>query len=587
VCAIALLVIPSGALASGDTIDAAAGMPFSGVVDNFPSCTAATASINWGDGSTPTAGSVDPSTGAVSGSHTYGAQGTYNGTVTLTGGNCAAGAPTQDTFTANVKPAPAFKQCPAIDKDFGCQFLITASNSGTKVQQDGNQIAVDNGGDDALIGIQNNSTGPISSIPLHVANSGLFGFEADGLCDPGSPPVPSGCQPTSGSAPSGSCSAGNNSCTFPAPPGQPAGHTEPGNLSGSTQNGYEGPTTWFSNVSTDQNSGQVNFAPALQPGQSTYFSLEEPPINTSLNVGAQPIGGLSSRPTVTSTGAKFSGLVNPNGSTTTAYFQYGLDKRYGGGLAGQFVNKTKPQVVGGDFSGHFVSATVSGLVPNALYHVRLVATNGSGTTFGTDTTFTTGKLANPGAPSVGKTFNISLAGGLVLVKVHGKFIPLTQLRQFPTNTQIDALKGSLKLITSTGQKKKTQTANFTGGIFKITQTRFGADKGLTILTLVEGAFKGAPTYAKCPKAAGDGATAHAALSRRVQQTLRGSDKHGRFRTVGRYAAATVRGTNWGTRDRCDGTLTVVNSGTVSVTDFTHHKTLNLHAGQQYLATKKK
>jgi hypothetical protein len=201
--------------------------------------------------------------------------------------------------------------------------------------------------------------------------------------------------------------------------------------------------------------------------------------------------------------------------------------------------------------------------------------------------FFTKKSAAPGTPAIGKTFNISLAGGLILIKVHGQFIPLTELRQFPDNTQIDALKGTLKLITSTGQKKKTQTGTFTGGIFKITQLRFGPDKGMTILTLIEGAFKGAPTYAKCPKAASDRATAHAALSRRILQTLRGSDRRGKFRTVGRYAAATVRGTNWGTRDRCDGTLTVVHSGTVSVNDFVHHKTVTLHGGQQYLASKKK
>jgi hypothetical protein len=228
-------------------------------------------------------------------------------------------------------------------------------------------------------------------------------------------------------------------------------------------------------------------------------------------------------------------------------------------------------------------------VPNALYHVRLVATNRNGTSFGQDMTFFTKKLATPGAPSVGKNFNISLAKGLVLIKVHGQFIPLTQARQFPTNTQIDALKGTLNLITSLGQKnkKKTQTGTFSGGIFKITQTRSGGNKGLTILTLVEGAFKGAPTFASCPKAAADGPVAQAAVSRRVLQTLRGSDRRGKFRTVGRYAAATVRGTNWGTMDRCDGTLTVVHSGTVSVLDFVHHRTVTVHAGHQYLATKKK
>ncbi len=40
-----------------------------------------------------------------------------------------------------------------------------------------------------------------------------------------------------------------------------------------------------------------------------------------------------------------------------------------------------------------MTASVSGLVPNALYHVRLVATNSAGTTFGPDVTFTTARAA--------------------------------------------------------------------------------------------------------------------------------------------------------------------------------------------------
>ncbi len=47
---------------------------------------------------------------------------------------------------------------------------------------------------------------------------------------------------------------------------------------------------------------------------------------------------------------------------------------------------------------HTVSASVTGLVPNAIYHVRLVATNSAGTTFGPDVTFTTLKTAPPGPP---------------------------------------------------------------------------------------------------------------------------------------------------------------------------------------------
>jgi hypothetical protein len=74
----------------------------------------------------------------------------------------------------------------------------------------------------------------------------------------------------------------------------------------------------------------------------------------------------------------------------------------------------------------------------------------------------------------------------------------------------------------------------------------------------------------------------AALSQRVLGLLRGVAK-GRFRTTGRFAAATVRGTDWGVRDRCDGTLTVVREGVVVVHDFRLNKDVVVRAGHTYLA----
>jgi hypothetical protein len=68
----------------------------------------------------------------------------------------------------------------------------------------------------------------------------------------------------------------------------------------------------------------------------------------------------------------------------------------------------------------------------------------------------------------------------------------------------------------------------------------------------------------------------------VLSKLWGSGK-GRFRTKGRYSSATVRGTIWLTADRCDGTLTIVKRGTVSVRDLRRHKTVKVKAGHSYLA----
>ena len=69
---------------------------------------------------------------------------------------------------------------------------------------------------------------------------------------------------------------------------------------------------------------------------------------------------------------------------------------------------------------------------------------------------------------------------------------------------------------------------------------------------------------------------------RVLRRLFGS-AHGRFRTRGRWSTATVRGTEWSVIDRCDGTLTTVKRGTVTVRDKVKHKTVTLKSGQSYLA----
>src|SRR5436305_845340 len=91
-----------------------------------------------------------------------------------------------------------FTQCPPVDVDAGCQFLITITNAGPSVAQDTTQAPYESE-DDSLIGVQNNSSSAITALPLSAPGTALFGFEADGICDPGGPPLPSGCAPVPGS----------------------------------------------------------------------------------------------------------------------------------------------------------------------------------------------------------------------------------------------------------------------------------------------------------------------------------------------------------------------------------------------------
>ena len=98
--------------------------------------------------------------------------------------------------------------------------------------------------------------------------------------------------------------------------------------------------------------------------------------------------------------AGVSGSINPESLATTAFFEYGLDPAYRGpGASTTLYDQSTPaQQIGSDTANHTVSASLSGLVPGALYHVRLVATNSVGTTLGPDQTFTTPAAPAPAPP---------------------------------------------------------------------------------------------------------------------------------------------------------------------------------------------
>jgi hypothetical protein len=82
------------------------------------------------------------------------------------------------------------------------------------------------------------------------------------------------------------------------------------------------------------------------------------------------------------TAATLNGTANPNGTATTAYFQYGLTTGYGGSTPVQSVGAGLADVaIGG--------GSITGLRCGTVYHFRAVAVNAAGTTNGTDATFAT------------------------------------------------------------------------------------------------------------------------------------------------------------------------------------------------------
>ncbi|HEX4672648.1 MAG TPA: hypothetical protein VH279_10285 [Solirubrobacteraceae bacterium] len=184
-------------------------------------------------------------------------------------------------------------------------------------------------------------------------------------------------------------------------------------------------------------------------------------------------------------------------------------------------------------------------------------------------------VAQAPTPAFAKTVRLAPVTGRVLIRIPGAAdsIELRSAETVPIGTVIDTRAGTVRLTSATAPPTKLQTGNFFLGRFQVQQEQ--SLRGLTDL-VIQDQLKRSVCSAQ-----GQQATA-AKLSARILGLLRGKAK-GHFRTRGHFAAATVRGTEWGVRDRCDGTLTVVTRGVVAVRDFTRHKTVIVRTGQTYLA----
>jgi hypothetical protein len=166
----------------------------------------------------------------------------------------------------------------------------------------------------------------------------------------------------------------------------------------------------------------------------------------------------------------------------------------------------------------------------------------------------------------------SRVSGVVRVRTRGgRFRILGDAEEIPLGATIDATRGKVRLTSAANAAGQTQTADFSRGMFVVTQNR----TGLTQLALTGGSFR----------ACGARASASQRRGRRIRRLF--GDGKGRFRTRGRHGAATVRGTRWSTEDRCDGTYFTVQQGSVRVRDFTRRRTVTVKRGKTYRAPAKR
>jgi hypothetical protein len=163
------------------------------------------------------------------------------------------------------------------------------------------------------------------------------------------------------------------------------------------------------------------------------------------------------------------------------------------------------------------------------------------------------------APVLGKRINLSPLSGKVSVRLPGErdFVRLTGPRQVPVRTVVDTRHGNVRLVSARDRSGGTQPGRFSQGLFQVRQSDEPGADGLTELRL-----RGGTPPAACEESAG------ASSLRRTLRRLRSRVKPGSsYRTRTSSVAATVRGTVWNVTDDCGEVETRVETGEVLVENF--------------------
>jgi hypothetical protein len=197
-----------------------------------------------------------------------------------------------------------------------------------------------------------------------------------------------------------------------------------------TQTFDVGNQTWFQFMEPD-------------PSQSYYFTVRAynstgltgpysavAASSPDKSLGALPLVTTGSAGSVGVNEARLNGSVNPNGSSTLAYFEYGSAPGYQ--LA------TTPTSVGS--GSQFVqvpSAAVKELACGTVYHYRLVARNGAGTVAGADVNFATSACPGP-IVSTGSAISIGPASATLTGTVDSRAAAAQVSFQYGFTTQYTA-----------------------------------------------------------------------------------------------------------------------------------------------------
>lgn len=142
---------------------------------------------------------------------------------------------------------------------------------------------------------------------------------------------------------------------------------------------------WYIGSQIDKNNIWAPFNGEIDDVRIYNRAISESEIEELYKEGTTPTAPTATTNAATnvaSNSATLNGKVNANGGTTTAWFEYGI-------TSGTYSNTTSTQTISSGWSDTSVTADISGLSSKITYYYRLVAQNIVGTTYGSETSFTT------------------------------------------------------------------------------------------------------------------------------------------------------------------------------------------------------
>ena len=402
--------------ATGRSVSGTAGVKLSATVATFtdadPNGVASdyTASINWGDGSSSTAGTVSAAAGGgfeVKGSHTYAAAGKYTTSVTISD---VGGAKATATGSANIVGPPvvsnvnvvsvtettakiAFKIDPdGADTTYVIEYGPTTSYGQKTASVDIGATPGPQTLSQTLTGLEPGGTYHFDVVATNsVAPKGVGGGDRSFTTESNAPVGATG-RSVSGTA-GVKLSATVATFTDADPNGVASDYTASinwgdgssstaGTVSAAAGGGFEvkGSHTYAAagKYTTSVTISDVGGAKAIATGSANIVG---PPVVSNMNVVS-----------VTETTATVGFEIDPNGADTTYVIEYGPSTSYG--------QKTAPVDIGATPGPQPLTQTLTGLEPNRVYHFNVLATNSAvpGGVGGGDQPFTTKQPSPPIVP---------------------------------------------------------------------------------------------------------------------------------------------------------------------------------------------